>query len=115
MTETERILFLDDSEARHAQFARQHPDAVREYTAWAAIDALRLSPRFSVAYLDHDLGTDEDGMDVVDFIVQMPEQDRPCRVVVHSHNVPAAKYRMLPALERAGVPVTHEPFAEDGQ
>lgn len=108
---TERILFLDDSEERHAQFARQHPEAVREYTAWATIEALRLSPRFDVVYLDHDLGTTETGMDVVDFIVQMSEEDRPLRVVVHSYNVPAAQLRMLPALNRAGIPTTHEPFA----
>lgn len=108
---SERILFLDDAEARHLQFSRQHPGAVREYTAWAAIEALKQSPRFDVVYLDHDLGTTESGMDVVDFIVQMPEEDKPLRVVVHSFNVPAAQLRMLPALNRAGIPTTHEPFA----
>lgn len=106
-----RILVLDDEQYRLDVLATRFPgQAVLTRTAPEAIEALRQSPRFTVATLDHDLGDGHgNGRDVADFIASMPKERRPGYVVVHSFNAPAARL-MVQTLKAAGIPSRHEPF-----
>lgn len=109
---TALILFLDDEDGRHEEFARLARGDVRIERARTAAEAIDLLGRvsFTQVFLDHDLadgepGAIEDarwgptGMTVVDFIVSMeqPPQD----VVVHSMNA-AASLEMARRLNGCG-------------
>lgn len=104
-----RLLFLDDSRLRRDEFALRHQGCEIVYASTAAEARAALAgARFDVAHLDHDLEAEHflevsgglrdgplpgevapnagTGMDVVEFILAMPEEARPRRVVVHTHN-----------------------------
>lgn len=120
----ERVLFLDDTEWRHAEFLRLVSDSgVELHRAWTAEQAIRLlrERRFDRVFLDHDLDesdvmcqvgqrtTAPTGMAVVDHILTM--EAPPAHVVVHSCNAPAAAV-MHVRLEQhpAGIRVSRCPF-----
>jgi CheY-like chemotaxis protein len=122
-----KILFLDDSKERHdltyEWFApRCDPKAgsqiVRAYSAAEAIGLYLLHQNsyepFDLVSLDHDLGDQFDGMDVVDNILTLHDQlDLPTpRFEVHSWNLPAAE-RMSFKLGQAGFQVTQKPFSPE--
>jgi CheY-like chemotaxis protein len=123
-----RILFLDDDRLRHDAFAATHgaDEVVHVFTAHEAVAALAGQGRFDLAQLDHDLAEEfylalsgglretpepgdppydpGTGMDVVRHIISLPVEQRPGKVVVHTHN--AVGSVMVGELERAGVPAT---------
>lgn len=121
------VLFLDDMEWRHLEFAKvvDHMSDVwlsKAYTAGAAIELLGLS-HFDQVFLDHDLSEEDvmiavdapsavpTGMTVVDHILTMSRP--PTQVVVHSCNTPAA-CKMVSRLEGhpAGIWVRRLAFPE---
>lgn len=95
-----RILILDDEEVRHTGFSKMLPghDLTHVYSYEESVVALE-GAQFDIAYLDHDLGVGcaETGYDVAMFIAGMPEDKRPAKVVIHSHN-PIGARRMGQAL-----------------
>lgn len=110
-----RILILDDDKIRHNRFDKFFADrcgdeVVHVHNVEEATQAL-LVERFDLVHLDHDLEDfiyvpykmERTGMDVAKFIVDLPENLRPHRVVVHSWNVAAAP-RMVAVLRDAGIP-----------
>jgi hypothetical protein len=116
-----KMLILDDDETRHYWFSFRFSDHERTHVRnyFEAIDAL-VSDRFDIAFLDHDL--DElavspqyvdhrplNGMDVVRFIINLPEADRPKHFVVHSLN-PVGGLRMHNELLRNGCESIRWPF-----
>lgn len=65
--------------------------------------------KFDVVSLDHDLGDYMTGWDVVDKLLELPEEQRPNQVIIHSANFPAGK-KMAEALQEANFPnVEHRP------
>ncbi len=114
-----RIFFLDDDWERHSRFKYNHR-ADEITTAWdhdAAIDLLAANDAFDVAYLDHDLGLthvgpgrEMTGADVAKFIADMPAEQRPKRIIIHSWNSGGA-LRMQATLRDVGVHATLDPFS----
>lgn len=89
-----KILFLDDSAERHATFAERSigHDVFHAHTVEEAIAALQ-NHHFDMASLDHDLGGEVyapgpsgTGQEVAAFIANMPPQQAPPVVYVHSKN-----------------------------
>ncbi len=102
------------------QSQRQNADLARAeaaFTVEEAIQSLRDCQRFDVAFLDHDLGgrtfvqeREGTGTQVAEFITTMKPTERPCRIIVHSHN-PAGARRMNDILLQRGCAVKAWPFA----
>lgn len=113
-----RVLFLDDDQRRHLAFEARFPKAVRLWSALAALAAIKRE-RWACVHLDHDLGglgpsglynaLAHDGTWLAKEIADLPEDQRPAKVVVHSRNAPAAR-RMADILEAAGCGVKLAPF-----
>lgn len=109
------VLFLDDMEWRHIEFAKivDHMPNVylsAVYTAAGAIELLD-SGHFDQVFLDHDLDPMANGMAVVDHIMAMTHP--PSQIVIHSCNTIAA-CRMAATLEEhpAGIWVRRLAFPE---
>lgn len=116
-----KVLTLDDMQDRQRTFAIWYAgfDLVQVGTAPEAIAALA-KERFDIVQLDHDLAEEHylilsegllegpvqgeakylpgTGMDVVDFITDMPDDKKPKLVIVHSWNF-ARSLEMLRRLE----------------
>jgi len=120
----QRILFLDDSAWRHAEFLRVTESRGLEiHRAHTAEEAIRLlnEREFHQVFLDHDLDESDvmcrvgeptvaaTGMAVVDHILSMERP--PLNVLIHSCNAPAATEMHL-RLDRhpAGISVSRCPF-----
>lgn len=105
-----RIFILDDLESRHVAFRRQYAghEIVSAYTYMEATDLLKEGP-YDIAQLDHNLGTVDDGCTAVRFILTLPEELRPKRVYVHTHNNYCGPL-MAEELRRAGIPAKYLPF-----
>jgi len=108
------ILFLDDNPVRLKMFRSAVPSAKMVTTASECIEALK--EKWDWVFLDHDIGGEiyasanraDTGMEVVRHIFDnRPEIGH---IVVHSHNVPAAKL-MVSLLEDAQYDVTKSPFS----
>ena len=141
------ILFLDDDLKRQHAFqsllaAAQNPPArggllgkflrpaktdpvksARIETAFTVEDAVQLlrdSERFDIAFLDHDLDgrtfveeREGTGTEVAEYIAaSMNADERPRRVVVHSHN-PAGARRMSDILRNCDCPVEEHQFGSN--
>lgn len=113
-----RILFLDDDYTRHGQFKVNHreDDITQVWDYAQAVTALLAEPAFDLAHLDHDLELTHDkasrcmnGVDVVKFILTLPDQQRPRRVIIHSWNE-LERQRMHDLLCEAGIPSEIKPF-----
>ncbi len=104
-----KILFLDDDPTRHKKFTRAHIglDVTYVWSAKEAIEAINAT-RFDQMSLDHDLGGDRStmttpdlgggsGYDVAMHIAQLPPEQLPSLVVIHSMNPPGGE-RMAQAL-----------------
>lgn len=116
----QRVLFLDDSEARHSAFQkRMHDhDVAAAYTTVEAIAMLDARPAFDVVYLDHDLGeiagdppyAELTGRIVAEYIANgLPPDKRPQQIVIHSWNIDGGK-RMRDILQNAGLSAILAPF-----
>ncbi len=106
-----KILFLDDSQTRHDEFARIYSghEIVHAYSARQVLEALSREP-FDLVSLDHDLGDRDvvgDGLGVSAWIAQFEWPDT--EFVVHSVN-PVGGRAMVQTLERAGLRVRFAPF-----
>jgi hypothetical protein len=105
------ILILDDDSVRHEYFAERF----RDHDVWHCYDVPRFRRLYrsgrswDVVYLDHDLGTEETGMTAVDFMVELRDERRPDRVVVHSWN-PVGSKLMAATLHRWGFNVEKRMF-----
>lgn len=94
-----KIIFLDDDHGRWRSFLAKVPAAYRAETAAECINMIRESPEIDWLFLDHDLGGEtwvdsnrEDcGMEVVRYLCDNPRIISIHNIVVHSHNVSAAK------------------------
>jgi DNA-binding NtrC family response regulator len=112
----DRVLFLDDDDARHRAFRYESiglaVDAV--HTADQACRALD-ARRYRVVLLDHDLadqhyaGLHQSGLGVARHLVGLPGHMRPDWTVVHSLN-PAGADAMVSTLKSAGLQVVRAPF-----
>lgn len=121
------VLVLDDIKFRHDAFDRVYPDAyVRHAYTYSEFLAMLPSVPWDVVHLDHDLGDFVEGDTYVDGwgrrqeyngchaasrICEMPDAALPKRVVIHSIN-PEGSRTMKQMLQRRGIPVVWEPFAE---
>lgn len=104
-----RALLLEDDVLRGRALQRELKGKGYEVT-WAhnfeeAADALATSGTFDFATLDHDLGEEHTGYDVVKFILSMSPRLRPSKIDVHSSNVIGAA-NMIEALKAEGVSAT---------
>lgn len=119
-----RILFLDDMEARHGAFRRNHIGHVVDHvhTAQEAIEALQMNEQYDIASLDHDLderatigqdAREQTGYDVVRHMVSKERDDivrkLPKLTIVHSYNRAGAR-NMVEALQAAGARAAYAPF-----
>ncbi len=112
-----KIIFLDDSDVRWSKFLSKVPAAYRAETATQCIDMIKDSPDIQWLFLDHDLGGEtwvdssrEDcGMEVVRFLCVNDYTAKIKSIVVHSHNVSAAKEMHL-KLEEKGYKASLLPF-----
>ena len=123
-----RVLVLDDIRFRHDAFDRIYEghDVRHAYTYRAFVYLLK-GVRWDLVHLDHDLGdfvSDADtyvdgwgktqeynGQHAAVRICELPDAELPVRVIIHSVNPDGAR-AMRQTLERRGVPVTWEPFAD---
>jgi hypothetical protein len=127
-----RVLTLDDMEIRQQAFRRWFLIDTHD-EAFTAPDAIKLLENFDydVVMLDHDLAEEHyltvseglsegpldgvpeykpgTGMDVVDYIINMPEERRPKKVIVHSWN-PSRSQEMYNRLRDAGFNTWKIPF-----
>lgn len=114
------ILFLDDNPTRTRAFRSEVPSAVCVETAADCIKLLD-EREWDYVFLDHDLGGEEwvgsdredCGMEVVRWLIanrpQFIRDLNPPKVIVHSHNHPAAN-EMTFKLRDAGYNVMKVPF-----
>lgn len=96
------VLFLDDSPLRREAILEACHHNV-ELWCVPTVKMFRHSyvkKVFDVVCLDHDLGTRENGMDAVRFLISLPAESRPHHTLVHSANYPAAG-SMIAALNDA--------------
>jgi hypothetical protein len=115
------ILFLDDDENRTQRLVRKIPWAKTYTTAGQVIDKLAEvfdhDSTVEILFLDHDLGGEqfvdsgrEDcGMEVVRWLEQNDLWGDIKKIIVHSHNTPAAII-MESRLKNAGYNVERIPF-----
>ena len=100
LTNPMRVLLLEDSEFRVSWFKKHWSDMDHVETAAGAIDAIKtMDPDnpYTVLYLDHDLGGEEDvsaeeentGSGFCRFLVDS-DLDRSIFIVIHSMNLPRA-------------------------
>jgi CheY-like chemotaxis protein len=128
-----RVLVLDDNPERHKAFRRNlfNHTVVHVETYHDAVQALAMTPRFDVVFLDHDLNefgaksvaestmygfggsVELTGDDLCRFIVnQLPEERHPQIAVIHSLNHWGAK-NMESRLVQTNIQVVVRPFSTD--
>jgi CheY-like chemotaxis protein len=108
-----RILVLDDEEVRHDAFSLRllGNEVVHVWNLEQIQQKLKAEDAFDLIYLDHDLGEEADGRDVVNFIVrELPQQQWPKEVIVHSWNFYAAN-QMVQTLKDAGIKASYQAFS----
>jgi CheY-like chemotaxis protein len=97
------ILVVDDSIERHLIFKNKFPDdSIVSATYYRQAIAYLIADNFDVVCLDHDLGDEFDGMDIIDHIVLNKGLYRSVLFVVHTFNAPAGK-KMCECLKDAGL------------
>jgi hypothetical protein len=112
------VLFLDDNPVRNKMFRDEVPSAQVVETAQdciAILQSLVGGDEWDYLFLDHDLGGEvhvesgrEDcGMEVVRWMMENKPAVK--KVIVHSHNVPAAN-RMVDLLQGVGYQCCHVRF-----
>ncbi len=121
------ILFLDDSDERHAVMEKSFPDEVYPAATLAQFaDALERCGKIDEVWLDHDLGAHDGGVSETCFsgfaaallLTALPRHRREDirRVRIHSWN-PTGARRMMDVLEAHNFPVIYNPFSHssDGE
>jgi len=107
-----RILILDDDPDRHEWFEKAFSgkDITKAYTYEEAVSALDSGKKYDVVFLDHDLGSVENGVDVATHIAKsIPEHSIPELVWIHSMN-PVGARRMEDVLKDRGIRFCRTPF-----
>lgn len=109
------VLVLDDEEYRHSLFrsALVAHRVTHVYTVVDAMDVMR-GQKFNTVFLDHDLGDHQlTGSDLVNWMVtEMPVENHPDRVVIHSLN-PYGASAMYAGLNKFGFHVEKIPFRSE--
>jgi hypothetical protein len=119
-----KILILDDQQLRHDTFARVYEGhevvSCFKYSDYVS----QLTQSWDLIHLDHDLGDDTvadtyvdgwgktqeyNGQHATMRLCELPDELKPKRVIIQSINNVAAPI-MKDMLERAGIPVSWEPF-----
>lgn len=108
----QKVLCLDDSEARHNMLLRNIPSAVCVFTAAECIEKLE-NEAWDTVFLDHDLGGEtyadssnaNTGMEVVQWVVENKPDVH--KFIVHSMNIPAA-VEMAAKLKDLDLYVVHQ-------
>lgn len=107
------ILFVDDNFDRFENFVDSLPESLAEFfwasSTEAAIKTLKSHPHWSVVYLDHDLGKEECGCVLVDWITANKERFEKTTFNIHSWNPPGAE-AMFNSLYQAGLRAKVKPF-----
>jgi len=107
-----RVLILDDSEERQAQFARQWEghEVVAAVSALEATRALE-GERFDVVTLDYDLGDFSPCGSMVAYYIahDLPVEKRPGRIIIHSGN-PYGARDIAARLRDVGIESELQPF-----
>ena len=95
--ETIKILIVDDEEIRHEMFRKKYPmfDITSVYNSSDAIKLLSKN-KYNTIFLDHDLGGDDTGVKVAEFIDRAHIRSF---IIVHSMNPVGASNikRILPS------------------
>lgn len=109
-----KLLFVDDSSERFEALSENLPENVGFVywcpTAERAIETLAESIPFSVICLDHDLGKDSCGCEVVTWIVHRAEFFKEVQFFIHSWN-PDGALLMHQELRKAGLRSKIKPFS----
>jgi len=105
-----RILFLDDDSNRSRIFIRKYPQAVINVSSETTITCL-INSAWDLVCLDHDLSSSDNGMKVVEWIIENPELVRVGSFIVHSRNAPFGM-EMVRKLSGAGFFSQYVPFDE---
>lgn len=116
------ILVLDDDTFRLDAFSRWYAETDKVTLVKSVEEACQqlLNQVFDLVFLDHDLGDvtqdpyprERTGMDVAIFISNLPREQRPGRVIVHSVNVMGAIRMVRELVTNAGVAASPIPFPE---
>jgi CheY-like chemotaxis protein len=109
------ILVFDDDIVRHEWFRKMLQGHSVKHAS-NAVEAFRLLGEnvFDVAYLDHDMDlacdhAEFDGTAVAQALIDMPENQRPHKVIIHSWNS-VGSLRMAEMLANTGFYVERQPF-----
>ena len=114
-----RILVLDDMEVRHDGFKCRYAghDISHAYDVESAIFCLKYKDKYELVCLDHDLSFQHyegsvhgegTGFEVAKFISEMPKEDLPTQVIIHSWN-PVGAERMYKQLQGLGMFISKQP------
>lgn len=109
-----KILFLDDRIERWNFFSKFNPAAIWVTNSADCIKQINLYDDIGYIFLDHDLGPDDNGMKVVDHLVEYrdhynEETVKPI-IIIHTWNAPAGDM-MVKALERQYYHCIRLPFS----
>lgn len=101
------VLFLDDNKDRIYFVQKDHPNIIFAETVKECKEKLLSKEEWGLVCLDHDLGSGENGEDVVDFIIKNKIKIR--EIMIHSCNTFASQ-RMWKTLVDAGYQAFVSPF-----
>jgi hypothetical protein len=115
-----RILFFDDEQDRHRQFAQNFIGCIIDHV-YNVDDAIRMikNCEYDMWFLDHDIGyqiertnesIDKDGTDLVKELAGIHWKNKPKHVIIHSLN-PVGAGRMAFDLTKYGIAAQKFPFA----
>jgi hypothetical protein len=115
-----RILFFDDEQSRHRQFAANFIGCIVDhvYIVDHALEMIE-NYEYDMWFLDHDIGyqmertnenTDKDGTDLVKELSGIHWKNKPQHVIIHSLN-PVGADRMAFELTKHGIAAQKYPFA----
>ena len=106
-----RILMIDDERCRFDEFVKNNPHAeVCEYAPNFTLGVTYLASfRYDLVLLDHDLGEEKTGQDIVSCIANNASRFASTAFIVHSLNRPAA-VEMGRTLKQAGLRAAVKPF-----
>ena len=116
------IIYLDDMETRHAIMDIQNDGRhkiIHTRTVQETVQAVIANPQADYLFLDHDLGNDPEkymedpgaegtGSEVAELIAELPSEQLPKHVIIHTHNEPGAQYIYF--ILRKLIPVEWRPF-----
>lgn len=80
-----KLLFVDDEREWPVGGVVYNGDVYQAYNSSAAIDLIQ-DIKFDILFLDHDLGENDTGMEVVDFLINVEQHPEIQQIFIHSQN-----------------------------